>query len=251
MPRGVKALERALPVTWPVLVPGTLLRRYKRFLADIRLDSGETVTAHCPNPGRMLECSEPGRRVHLSRASNPARKLPLTLELIEMPSSLVVVNTLRANALARAAVSSGLIPELAGYPEVRSEVVICPGTRIDLLLAGEGRPGCLVEVKSSTYAVDGAAMFPDAVTARGLKHLVELQAGLSRGMRSVLLVLVQRMDAASFRPADHIDPAWGRELRKAHASGVEILVYSTRITLEGMTVGERIPLLLPRAPIAS
>jgi sugar fermentation stimulation protein A len=234
-----------LPVTWPGLVRGTLLSRYKRFLADVELESGETVTVHCPNSGRMLQCSEPGRRVFLSTSPNPGRKLSRTLELIEMPQSLVVVNTLRANALAKAAAVRGLIPELAGYSNVKSEAVIGPGTRIDLLLSNEGRRPCMVEVKSSTYAVDGMAMFPDAVTSRGLKHLVELQAGVARGMRSVLLVLVQRMDATRFRPADHIDPLWGRELRKALAAGVEVLVYSTFITLRGMNVAGRLPLLLP------
>jgi sugar fermentation stimulation protein A len=243
--RGLKDGMQNLPVTWPELEQGTLLRRYKRFLADVELDSGAMVTAHCPNSGRMLECSEPGRRVYLSRASNPARRCAHTWEIIEMPSSLVVVNTLRANVLARFAVAQGLIPELTGYPVVRSEVTVGPGTRIDLLLESEGLAPCMVEVKSSTYAMDGVAMFPDAVTARGLKHLVELQAGMKRGMRSVLLVLVQRMDALTFHPADHIDPLWGRELRKAHATGVEILIYSARITLEGMTIAGRIPLLLP------
>ena len=234
-----------LPVAWPELTQGTLLRRYKRFLADVELESGETVTVHCPNSGRMLRCSEPGRRVFLSTSPNPARRLSRTLELIEMPQSLVVVNTLRANALAKAAVTAGLIPELAGYSHVKSEAVTGPGTRIDLLLSDEGKRPCMVEVKSSTYVEDGTAMFPDAVTSRGLKHLVELQAGLSRGMRSVLLVLVQRMDASRFRPADHIDPLWGLELRKAVDAGVEVLVYSTLVTLEGMSVAGRLPLLLP------
>lgn len=238
----MSAAMSALPVTWPELVPGTLARRYRRFLADVELKAGGMVTAHCPNSGRMLQCSEPGRPVYLSLSKNPARKCAHTWELIEMPSSLVVVNTLRANALAKAAAILGLVPELAGYPEVKSEVVTTPGTRIDLTLEGGGRAPCMVEVKSSTYAVDGVAMFPDAVTSRGLKHLVELQAGLARGMRSVLLLLVQRMDARSFRPADHIDPLWGRELRKASAAGVEVLAYAARVTLAGMTVAGRLPL---------
>jgi sugar fermentation stimulation protein A len=231
-------------ITWPELVSGTLLRRYKRFLADVELSSGEVITVHCPNSGRMLQCSEPGRGVYLSRAANPARRCTHTWELIDMPSSLVVVNTLRANTFAKAAVTRGLLPELTGYPEVRSEAVVSQGTRIDLLLRGEGRPPCMVEVKSSTYAQDGVAMFPDAVTSRGLKHLVELQAGLSRGMRSVLLILIGRMDAHLFRPADHIDPLWGRELRKAHAVGVEVLAYTTRITHTGMAIAGPVPLLL-------
>jgi sugar fermentation stimulation protein A len=228
-------------ITWPGLLSGTLIRRYKRFLADIELMSGDVITAHCPNSGRMLQCSEQGRRVLLSRSSNPSRKLAYTWETIEMETSPVVVNTLTANRLAKAAVMGGLIRELEGYPEIQTEVPIGNRSRIDLLLkANEGRP-CLIEVKSCTYVERGIAMFPDAVSDRGRRHLIELQAALGRGMRSVLLMIIQRMDAHLFRPADHIDPKWGSELRKAHAAGVEVLVYSTRINSEGISLAGKIP----------
>ncbi len=231
-------------IQWPELESGTLIRRYKRFLADIELPSGGTITVHCPNSGRMLECSQPGCRVLMSRSSNPARKLIHTWEIIEMPSSPVVVNTLRANEAASSAVRKGLIPELAGYSEVRKEVPWGKKSRLDLLLSGEGVQKCFVEVKSCTYVQDGTAMFPDAVSSRGLKHLVDLQEVLAQGCRSVLLILIQRMDAHQFRPADHIDPRWGSELRKAYAGGIEVLIYSTSITASGMAMGCRVPLSL-------
>lgn len=234
-----------LLITWPELVPGTLVRRYKRFLADIELPSGEIITVHCPNSGRMLECSQPGRMVSMSRSSNPSRKLSHTWEIIDMPSGPVVVNTLRANHLAKAAIQKGLIPGLAGYTEIRSEVACGKNSRIDLLLTRQDLPLCFVEVKSCTFVEEGVAMFPDAVSIRAQKHLLELRAGLKRGERSVLLILIQRMDAHVFKPADHIDPKWGSELRTAYSEGVEVLIYSTCITTTGMTLSHRIPLFLP------
>lgn len=226
------------------MTPGTLIRRYKRFLADIELETGELITAHCPNSGRMLECSEPGRKVYLSSSSNPLRKHAYTWEIIEMPSSPVVVNTMRANQAAGTALRKKLIPELSGYDEIRSEVPLGNRTRIDFVLHKESLPPCLVEVKSCTYVEDGIAMFPDAVSARGRKHLVELQAGLMKGMRSILLLLILRTDARVFRPADHIDPAWGAELRKASGAGVEILIYSALISGKGIKLAGEIPLSL-------
>ncbi len=231
-------------ITWPALTPGILIRRYKRFLADIELQTGEVVTAHCPNSGRMLQCSEPGRKVFLSHSPNPSRKHACTWEIIEMPSSPVVVNTLRANQAAGQALRTGLIPELAGYDGVRSEVVIGKGTRIDFVLESASRPSCMIEVKSCTYVVDGIAMFPDAVSERGRKHLVELQANLSQGRRAVLLLLIQRMDAKEFHPADHIDTLWGTELRKAASAGVEIMAYTTSITATGMALAGQVPIRL-------
>ena len=231
-------------VVWPELTPGTLIRRYKRFLADIELTSGELITAHCPNSGRMLECSQPGCTVLVSRSSNPTRKHAFTWEIIEMPSSPVVVNTMRANQAAGSGLRKGLIGELSGYDEVKNEVAIGNSTRIDFFLTGEDKPPCIVEVKSCTYVEHGIAMFPDAVSDRGRKHLIELQAARLKGMRSVLLLLIQRMDAHIFRPADHIDPAWGSELRKAHAAGVEVIIYDTRISDRGMELAGKVPLSL-------
>jgi sugar fermentation stimulation protein A len=228
-------------ITWPPLTKGTLIRRYKRFMADVEIEDGRVITAHCPNSGRMLGCSEPGRTVFLSQSHNKSRKLPYTWEIIDMPGSLVVVNTLRANQAAKAAMQRGLIPGLSGYSSIRSEVKIGKHSRIDFLLEGDHEKQTLVEVKSATYSVDDCVMFPDAVTARGLKHLKELQKSLAIGYRCVMFFLVQRMDAHFFTPADHIDPAYAQGLLVARSIGVEVLVYGTKITHEGMALGPKIP----------
>jgi sugar fermentation stimulation protein A len=228
-------------ITWPHLTKGTLMKRYKRFMADVELENGNVITVHCPNSGRMLGCSEPGRTVFLSQSDNKSRKFPYTWEIIDMPDSLVVVNTLRANQAAKAAMQHGLIPELSGYSSIRSEVTVSDHSRIDLLLVGGRNKPTLVEVKSATYAVDGRVMFPDAVTVRGFKHLKELQRSLAKGYRCVMFFLVQRMDTHFFTPAHHIDPAYAQALHMARSRGVEILVYGTRITHEGMSLGPKIP----------
>ena len=158
-----------------------------------------------------------------------------------MPGTLVVVNTLRANQAAKAAIERGLIPELSGYSDIRSEVRIGEHSRIDLLLEGDHVRPTLVEVKSATYAAHGRVMFPDAVTSRGLKHLKELQRSLALGYRCVMFFLVQRMDAHFFTPAVHIDPAYAQGLHMARGKGVEVLVYGTEITHVGMALGPKIP----------
>lgn len=225
---------------WPKLIQGTLLRRYKRFMADVKLRNGHVVTAHCPNSGSMLACSQPGRPVYLSRHNNPKRKFKYTWELIEMPTSLVGVNTIVPNRLAKAAIVAGKIPQLTGYDEVRSEVSYGENSRIDLLLENTGDK-CFVEVKNCTLVTDGVVCFPDAVTTRGLKHLLELQAQVRQGHRAVMFYLVQRMDANLFRPADHIDPEYGKELREAIKNGVDILVYDVSINLEGIRINRKLP----------
>lgn len=227
-------------LTWPPLLQGTLLRRYKRFLADVRLKNGHVVTAHCPNSGSMLACSEPGRAVYLSRHNNPKRRLRYTWELIEMPASLVGVNTLVPNRLVKAAVLAGRIDGLTGYERVRSEVNYGANSRIDLLLE-KGGMRCFVEVKNCTLVEEGAASFPDAVTARGLKHLRELQEQVRTGARSVMFYLIQRMDALRFQPADAIDPKYGRELKRAIQNGVEVMVYDVAIDLEGIEINHKVP----------
>lgn len=231
-------------ITWPELTKGTLIRRYKRFMADVLLENGRTVTAHCPNSGKMLTCCGEGRPVHLSWSDNPARKFPFTWEMIEMPESLVVINTLRANAAVRSALLKGLIPELDGYPSIRTEFPYGKESRIDLLLSGPDREPCLVEIKSSTLVESGIARFPDAVTARGLKHLLELQDAVKKGYRCVMFFLIQRMDSHTFRPAHDIDPLYGEELIKSHVRGVEIISYDTTITYTGMNLGARKPVFL-------
>jgi sugar fermentation stimulation protein A len=228
-------------LAWPPLVEGTLLKRYQRFLADVKLDDGRTVTAHCPNTGSMRDCCEPGRPVYLSVHDNPRRKLKYTWELIRMPDSLVGVNTLMPNRLVKHAVQTGQVPELRGYPVVRSEVKISAHTRVDLMLQDGQRGLCHVEIKNCTMVQDGVARFPDAVTARGLKHLQELGAQVAAGHRSVMFYFIQRMDAETFAPADDIDPAYGRALRSALASGVEILAYDVHIDLRAIRLNRRLP----------
>jgi sugar fermentation stimulation protein A len=228
---------------WPRLIEGTLVKRYKRFMADVKLRNNHVVTAHCPNSGSMKACCEPGRTVYLTRHNKPSRRLKYTWEMIDMGTSLVGVNTIVPNRLTKAAVLAGDIPELAGYETVRSEVKYGKNSRIDLLLeSGEKR--CYVEVKNCTLVVDGLACFPDAVTSRGLKHLVELQEQVKQGDRSVMFYLIQRMDADRFEPADHIDPAYGQELRKAVQNGVEVLVYDVTMDLEGIGLNRAVPFQL-------
>ena len=227
-------------LTWPKLVQGTLIRRYKRFMADVKLRNGHVVTAHCPNPGSMMACSEPGRPVYLSRHNRPERRLKYTWEMIRMPDSLVGVNTMVPNRLVRESILSGTVGELSGYDTIRSEVRYGRNSRIDLFLENADQC-CFVEIKNCTLVTDGVAFFPDAVTARGLKHLVALQEQVRLGNRAVMFYLVQRMDAARFRPADHIDPAYGEELRKAIQTGVEILVYDVVLDMEGIRLNQGLP----------
>ena len=203
-------------------------------------EDAHVVTAHCPNSGSMLECSEAGRPVYLSCHDNPKRKLKYTWEMIEMPTSLVGVNTMVPNRLVKAAIEAGKIPELTGYDLVRPEVRYGEHSRIDLLLE-KGNRRCFVEVKNCTLVKDAVACFPDAVTSRGLKHLVELQHQVRLDNRSVMFYLIQRMDAVLFRPADHIDPAYGKELRKAVQKGVEMMVYDVTLDYKGIQLNRKLP----------
>ena len=228
---------------WPRLIQGILIKRYKRFMADVELKNGHVVTAHCPNSGSMKECCEPGRPVYLSPQNKPSRRLKYTWEIIDMGTSLVGVNTLVPNRLTKAAIPAGDIPELAGYETVRSEVKYGNNSRIDLLLEN-GEKRCFVEIKNCTLVTEGLACFPDAVTSRGFKHLIELQEQVKLGDRAVMFYLIQRMDANRFQPADHIDPAYGEELRKAVRNGVEIMVYDVAMDLEGVRLNRPVPFQL-------
>ena len=236
-----KDLNPSGTLAWPDLIPGTLIKRYKRFLADVKLNDGTVVTAHCPNTGSMKGCSEPGRPVYLSFHDNPKRKLKYTWQLIEMPTSLVGVNTLVPNRLVFESVKAGLVPELAGYETVKREIKINNHTRLDLLLTSDNGQRCYGEIKNCTLVNDGVASFPDAVTARGLKHIIELEALVDSGYRGVMFYFIQRMDAKVFKPADLIDPEYGKELRRAARGGVEILVYDVSIDLKGIQLNRKIP----------
>ena len=228
------------------LVEGHLIRRYKRFLADVGLADGAMVTAHCPNTGSMLGCAEPGARVWLSRSVNPKRKYPLTWELVEVDAGILVgINTARSNTLVREAIEDGVITELFGYSSIRSEVRFGnERSRVDLFLGGRTHRPCFVEVKNVTAAVSGGvALFPDAVTARGTKHLRELAGVVADGGRAVLCFSVQRQDAEEVRPADNIDPLYGRTLREVLAAGVEAVAYKAEVSTEAIRLRWRIPVV--------
>jgi sugar fermentation stimulation protein A len=225
---------------WPPLVQGQLMKRYQRFKADVKLRNGHVVTALCPNTGSMLACSEPGRPVYLSRQNKPGRRLKYTWEMIEMPTSLVGVNTWVPNQLVKNAILNGKIKELSGYETIRREVTYGHNSRIDLLLEKK-EERCFVEIKNCTLTENGTALFPDAVTSRGLKHLSELQRQVGGRNRCVMFYLVQRMDAERFMPAHKIDPTYGKELKQAEIRGVEILVYDVLMDLEGVSVNKPIP----------
>ena len=219
------------------LIGGTLIQRYKRFLSDVRLDSGEVVTAHCANPGSMTGLDDPGLRVWLSPARDPKRKLAYSWELVRIGEGLVGVNTMRPNAIVAEAVAGGRVPELAGYDELRREVKYGTNARIDLFLAGAGRAPCYVEVKNvHLMRTQGLAEFPDAVTARGRKHLVALAEAVAEGYRAVMFYLVQREDCARFALAGDIDPAYRAAFAKARKGGVEVLCYRCRLRPDSITL---------------
>ena len=232
------------------LTRGTLLRRYKRFLSDIELESGETVVAHCANPGSMMGLAEPGSEVWLSPNANPKAKLDWRWELVRTGGGhLVCINTAHPNRVAEEAIAAQAIPELAGYGSLRREVKYGRNSRIDILLEGPDRPPCYVEIKSVTLRrPDGAhptaAEFPDAVTKRGAKHLGELSDMVENGARAVMLYLVQRGDCDHFRVAADIDPAYAAAMADARARGVEALCYACAITPEGIEIAESLPLAL-------
>jgi sugar fermentation stimulation protein A len=231
------------------LIEGRLLRRHKRFLADVALADGRRVTAHCPNTGSLLGCAEPGMRLWLADVRGGGRKLAYRWMIVEVAGeTLVGVDTGLANRLVHEAVTAGAIPELEGYDEVQGEVRFgTEGSRVDLFLTrANGWERCFVEVKNVTAAVaDGVALFPDAVTSRGTKHLRELMGVVARGDRAVLCFCVQRADVREVRPADAIDPLYGRTLREAVAAGVEVIAYRARVSLAGIWLADRLPVICP------
>lgn len=225
------------------LTHGTLLKRYLRFLADIELADGSVITAHCPNTGTMLSCSTPGSPVCLSRSENPKRKYPFTLEIIKVGTTWVGVNTGRTNSLVVEAIEKGQIVELGAFDEIRKEVKITDRTRLDLHIRHRER-STFVEVKNCSLAIDGCAMFPDAVTSRGTRHLQEL-ARLSReGLQAGIFFLVQRMDADHFAPAAHIDPIYSQALAAAVTAGVRVFVYQAQVDPTGIRVVRPLPFFL-------
>jgi sugar fermentation stimulation protein A len=227
------------------LIPGHLMRRYKRFLADVTLEDGGEVTAHCPNPGRMLGLDAPGAPVWLSRSTRPLRKLPLTLELVEVAGGLVGINTMHPNRLVEEAIRAELIPELVGYEQIRREAAYDRGCRIDFLLRAKGRPDCFVEVKNVHLKRALGAEFPDTATARGVKHLRALGRQVAAGARAIVVYVVQRTDCGDFRIAADIDPTYAAAFGEALASGVETLCWTCRITLEEIRLAAPLQMVLP------
>jgi len=234
-------------VNLPDLVEGRLIRRYKRFLADVRLADGSEVVAHCPNTGSMKNCAEPGSRVWLQDVSSPKRKLRYRWELVEVAGRfLACINTGRANELVREAIVANRIEALAGYSQVQTERPYGQeGSRIDLLLSEPGLPDCFVEVKNLTLLEgEGLGTFPDAVTSRGRKHLRELMGVVASGGRGVLFFNVAHSGIDRVEPAWDIDPAYAKTLVEAVEAGVEVLAYGAEFSPGQVNLGRILPFCL-------
>jgi sugar fermentation stimulation protein A len=226
------------------LISGRLIKRYQRFLADVELPDGQIITAHCPNSGSMKGCNIPGSPVLLSAQNKPGRKYPYTWEMIFVNDTWAGINTAHPNLLVSEAIANGEIPELSGYPLLQREARYGrENSRIDILLSNNEKC-CYVEVKNVTLVEGNRALFPDAVTERGQKHLRELMEMVAEGHRGIIFFLVQRGDALSVSPADTIDPTYGQLLRTAVASGVEALAYRALVTPEEIGLSQKLPIIL-------
>jgi sugar fermentation stimulation protein A len=245
------------------LVRGRLVRRYKRFFADVVLDDGRELTAHCPNPGAMLGLNTPGLPAWLSRSDDPKRKLAHTLELLEVDGGLVGINTMHPNRIVAEALGLGAIPELTGYDVIRREVNYGERSRVDFLLTGEGRPACWLEINNVQSQLQrdlkpdhkvwlevknchlsrtsGLAEFPDCIAARSAKHLRELETMVAAGDRAVMLFVVQRMDCEAFSACHELDPTFALALNHAVDAGVEVLVYACDVSTDGINLSDRLP----------
>jgi sugar fermentation stimulation protein A len=227
---------------------GVLIKRYKRFLADVTLSGGETVTVSCPNTGSMLGLNEPGSTVWLSHSESATRKYPHTWEMVEADlgrgPTLVGINTGRPNGLVAEAIAAGAIPSLAGYGTLRREVKYGEASRIDILLQDEAKGSCYVEVKNvHLMRRHGLAEFPDSATARGVKHLKELSQMVKEGHRAVMVFLIQRADAKRFRLADDLDAAYSAAFIAAKAAGVEAIALRCRMSIEEIACDAPVPIV--------
>jgi len=230
------------------LIPATLVRRYKRFLADVTLPGGETVTAHVANPGAMLGLATSGARVWLSKSNNPARKLPYSWELVEVDfgagPEVVGVNTAHPNALVAEALTNGAVAELSGYGSARREVKYGRQSRVDFLLEATDRPPCFLEIKNvHLMRVRGLAEFPDSVTARGARHLDELADMVTAGNRAVMLYLIQIGSAERFALARDIDPGYAAAFDRARGRGVEAIAYRCQVRCGEIELSSPVPIL--------
>ena len=231
-----------------LLIKGKLIKRYKRFLADIELENGEVIIAHCANPGSMLYLKEPGAEVWVSPAQNPNRKLKYTWELIRTNDTLIGLNTGLPNKIVEEAVQKGLIAELTGYDSLKREVKYGRNSRIDILLQRPNLPNCYLEVKSVTLKRPGKgtrlAEFPDSVTARGTKHLQQLSDQVANGDRGVMLYLVQREDCNQLSIAGDIDPNYSEAFSAAWKAGVEMLCYGCSISPEAIKIKQKLEIII-------
>lgn len=227
------------------LLRATLIRRYKRFLADVEMPDGEMLTVHCANPGAMLGLNMPGMEVWLSDSNNPKRKLRYSWELAQVGDAMVGINTAHPNRIAEEAILAKKIPGLAGYAGLRREVNYGRNSRIDLLLEDAGRGLCYVEVKNAhLMRQPGLAEFPDSVTKRGTKHLAEMVEMVAQGHRAVMLYVVQRDDCNRFAVARDIDPAYASALEDVKSRGVEIICYDCRLSTEAIILHQPLPIIL-------
>lgn len=222
----------------PPLEKGRLIKRYKRFLTDIRLENGTEMTIHCPNTGSMKNCLFPDEWVWFSRSDNPKRKYPCTFELMQTTDNNIIgINTLRANQLAEEAINNQFITELKNYKNLRKEVKYGEeNSRIDILLTSPNKPDCYIEVKSCTLLAQGCGYFPDAVTQRGQKHLRELMQIVTKGERAVLLFIVQHSGIQEIKVAAHIDPDYAKLFKRAISLGVEVLAYGCELSHQGIVI---------------
>ncbi|MCV2885650.1 DNA/RNA nuclease SfsA [Aestuariibacter sp. AA17] len=228
------------------LIKGTLIKRYKRFLADVELPNGDVVVAHCPNTGAMTGCAEPGYTVWLSQNDDPKRKLKYTWELAQtFNNDWIGINTHRANRLVEEAIQNQTITELANYEtRLREQKYGDENSKIDFLLRGEGKPDCYVEVKSVTLLEDSHhGYFPDTKTARGTKHLRELAAMRDKGVRCVLIFCVQHSGVKHVSAAAHIDPEYQNALQEAIEKGVEVYAWQCCISDKKIQINQSLPFL--------
>lgn len=226
------------------LISGILIKRYKRFLADIKLDDGSEVTVHCANPGAMMGITMPGLKVLLSKSDNPKRKLSLTWEMVEIDGVWIGVNTSNPNAIVYQSLLNNQIPALSGYKNIQPEVKYGKNSRIDFLLTDGPTQMCLVEVKNVHLIRDkNIAEFPDCVTARGAKHQQELFEQVQNGVRCVVLYVVQRGDAKFFKVASDLDKFYGQAALQAYKGGVEMLAYSCDMSNQGINLKQQLEYL--------
>jgi sugar fermentation stimulation protein A len=226
------------------LTEGRLIRRYKRFLADVAFMDGTVDTVHCANPGAMTGVAEPGMRIFLSRSAKASRKLPWSWELVEAGGALIGINTIHPNRLAAEAITASAVAELNGYDALRREVRYGLRSRVDLVLTAAGRPDAYVEVKNAHLSrTRGLAEFPDSVTQRGARHLAELSRVVANGGRAAMLYVIQRNDADRFALARDIDPAYAAAFDRARSAGVEMLAYACELSRDEILIARPVPIM--------